>query len=264
MRRSRTLVALAAVAIAAAGGIAVANAAEDTVTRGSAARVTGEPAASVASAKAAPVVSQATASQVEAAAVPTKTVWTRRSTTITYGQTGILEGQVQISEGALPNVPVYLYARTSSEKPWVYVTSTTTNGTTGLFRFDRQPKQNYYFKVQYRGDANYEASYNVAKMSVRRKLTPSYMTSAPSSSFSFYGPARPSDLSVGKTVKLRMKRCGSCGWEITQTTKTNSNASWKFRVYGPGQANRTYFYQAYIPTTAGFLAGYSEEWRIDT
>lgn len=270
MRRSRTLVALAAsavAAIAAVGGIAVAGqdtASQDTAGRGSAAKVAGDPAASVAAAEAAPVVSRVTAANAAAAATPTKVVWTRRSTVITYGQTGILEGQVQISEGALPAVPVYLYARTSSERPWTYVTSTTTNATTGLFRFDRKPPQNYYFKVQYRGDATYESSYAITKMSVRRKLTPSYMRSVSSQSFSFYGPARPSNLSVNKIVKLRMKRCGSCSWDVTQTTRTNSNASWKFRVYGPGRPNRTYYYQAYIATTQGFLAGYSEQWRITT
>lgn len=260
------LVALATAALAGVGGVTIATATADTAPEVTATRATGGQTAGVVTAEARPVHGGkvVTAESSEAAAIDTKVVWTRRSTVVTYGQTAILEGQVQISQGALPGVPVYLYARTSSERPWSYVTSTTTSATTGLFRFDRKPPQNYYFKVEYRGDANYEPSYASAKVSVRRKLTPSTMREVSSGRFSFYGPARPSSQSVGKVVKLRMKRCGSCSWEVTQTTKTNSNATWKFTVYGPGRPNRTYYYQAYIPTTSGFLAGYSEQWRIST
>jgi hypothetical protein len=262
VRRTRTLVAVTAAVVATVGGITVATAtadpaAEATSTRAAAAAQSGE-----VTAAAAPVATASKVAKADAEGTPTKIVWTRRSTWVTYGNTALLEGQVQIAEGALPGVTVKLYARSSTSKPWTYLASDVTDSSKGLFRFDRKPPRNYYFGVAYEGNGTYDPSSATTKVGVRRDLTPSYMTSAPRGNFYYYGKVRPSQSSL--VVKLEYKKCGSCSYSYLKYTRTNSNSAWKFTVSGPSSSGRTYYYRAYTPSSESFLAGYADEWKIQT
>jgi hypothetical protein len=233
VRRPRVPVALVAVVAAALGGIVVAA-----------------PASAVAGLTA------------QVGAIPTKVVWTRHSSRITYGGTAILEGRVESESGELRAVPVYLSARRSTSDSWQTIASTMTGATDGLFRFNRKPPQNYYFAVVYRGDAVYDSSAAYAKVEVRRKLTPSSFAPASGGKFAFYGPAKPAAKSTYKTIKLWVKGCSSCGWRTIGSTKTNSEANWRFTISGPTQSGRTYYYKAHSVASSSFTIGYSNSLQI--
>lgn len=198
------------------------------------------------------------------AATPTSVELTRVLSPITYGQSTVIEGKVQTDGGALPGVNVQLYSRSSTSKPWTYVSSATTGAEDGLFRFRRQPPQNYYYSVNFRGTDEYDSSSAQAKVEVRRKLTPSEMNGTQSAKFAFTGPAKPTSKSRYKTVKLRVKKCDSCSWQTIASTTTNGYSIWRFLVAGPTSNGKTYTYRAYIPATSDFAIGYSEQWRITT
>lgn len=253
------LVALTAAVVAIVGGITVATATADQ--SGSASRISSSAKSGEVTGKAAKVAGAARAADAEAA-IPTQVVWTRRSTWVNYGDYAILEGQVQEAGGAVPGVTVKLYGRSSTSKPWGFITSTTTNSSTGLFRFDRKPPQNFYYAAVFPGNATYTKSTGYAKVKVRRDLTPAHMTDAPNNKFYYYGPVRPTY--KYKTVKLQIKTCGTCSWQSFSSTKTNSKSAWKFLLTGPTRPNREYFYRAYTPSTDYFLAGYADIWSIRT
>lgn len=262
MRRTRTLVVATAAVVATIGGITIASASADPAAEATSTRIAATK-SDKATAAAAPVAgAAATTRSGEQAATPTKIVWTRRSTWVTYGGTATLEGQVQIPSGALPGAPVRLYARNSSSKPWTHIDSATTSTSTGLFRFYRKPPRNYYFRVTYAGNSTYESSSGYAKVGVRRKLTPSRMTKVSSRTFYYTGPVRPSY--KYQIVKLQYKKCGSCGWSLIKSTRANSKSAWKFKVSGPSTRGRTYYYRAYTPSSSSYMAGYADEWRIRT
>lgn len=262
MRRTRTLVVATAAVVATIGGITIASASADPAVEATSTRIAATK-SDQATAAAAPVAGSVAATRSgEQAATPTKIVWTRRNTWVTYGSTATLEGQVQNSSGALPGAPVRLYARNSSSKPWTHIDSATTSTSTGLFRFYRKPPRNYYFRVSFAGNANYEASHGYAEVGVRRKLSPSYMARLSNGNFKYYGSVKPSYRY--QVVKLQYKQCGSCGWRYVKYTRANENSTWRFIVTGPSQSGRTYYYRAYSPSSDSYLAGYADEWRIRT
>lgn len=46
------------------------------------------------------------------------------------------------------------------------------------------------------------------------------------------------------------------------STKTNSEANWRFTISGPTQSGRTYYYKAYSVASSSFTIGYSNSLQI--
>lgn len=263
VRRTRTLIAASAAIVATVGGITVASATAEPATKTEA--VVSAPApesGDVSTAETADVVTEKeTAKKADAAAVKTKIVWTKRNTWVTYGKKAVLEGQVQVSQGALPGVEVVLFARNSTAKPWTRIDSMKTSTKTGLFRFYRTPPRNYYFGVAFAGSGNYEPAAGYAKVGVRRKLSPSKMSRISSTKFKYFGSVKPGG--KGTQIKLQYKRCASCGYKYAKYTRANANGTWKFELAAPPRGN-TYYYRAYSPSSSSYMAGYASEWRISS
>lgn len=193
---------------------------------------------------------------------PTEIEWTYRSYRVVYGSTAILEGKVQAPDHALKAVRVRLYVRRSTSDPWTYLTYDTTSSADGRFRFERRPPQNYYYQVRYAGSSIYEPSEADARVEVRRKLTPNSFAGVPGGKFRFTGPAKPTEKSKYKTIKMWKKNCKSCTWQTIGETATNGDAQWSFTITGPTQSGRTYYYQAYSVATSDFAVGYSTTLQI--
>lgn len=190
----------------------------------------------------------------------TEVFLTRWTTRLVYGQRGLLEGQVLVIDGALPEARVHLYARPVGKQRWSHIAATTTAPDAGVFRFNRfTPRSNTNYRVVYRGGLLYEGSAATKRINVARRVRDD-VARHPDGGFRLHGSIAPSV--TGKRVLLQRKTCGACDWKVIKRTRTSNTSRWAFRIWGPNRP-ATWRYRAMVPGDSRFVTSYGDHvWSI--
>jgi hypothetical protein len=186
--------------------------------------------------------------------------WTRWPTSVTYGESATLQGQVVTDNGALADAQVDLLARPTGSQRWQHIDTTTTDQDTGVFTFGcLQPIRTTDYRAVYRGTVYYAASKANRHVPVARHV-PDRMAQVAPTLFRYTGFVQPRY--TGRTVALQLRRCPDCRWRTSDRTTSSSRSAWRFVIDASTFTGRCWF-RAVVPADAGFIASPSEHvWRL--
>jgi len=185
--------------------------------------------------------------------------WTRVSTRLTYGDAGLLEGQVVTEQGAVTDADVDLFERRSGAREWTLVASATSDPDTGVFSFGcLQPERTTTYRAAYAGTLTYSASEGTRQVEVARRM-PDSMRQVRPSRFAYSGSVAPR---YDGRVTLQRRACPSCDWKDVATDATDDRSRWRFTI-DVSRLGGKLAYRATIPADARFGRSLSEHvWRI--
>lgn len=185
------------------------------------------------------------------------TRWTSR---LVFGRPALLEGQVLVDDGALPDAPVTLYARPVGGDRWTRAGSTLTSSDTGLFEFDTVvPTGITDYRVVYDGGLVYSSSGQTTRVQVARRVRDA-LVRLTSGDFRLRGslaaPVRD------KRVYLQRRTCSTCSWSAVSRTSTDPRSRWSFDLVGPTRRG-TWFFRAVVPADSRFVTSYGDHvWSL--
>lgn len=185
--------------------------------------------------------------------------WTRATRSVTYGQGGLLEGQVVTGDGAVPNADVDLYARPHGARKWTFVSSTRSDEGSGVFTFDcLQPATSTRYRVVHEANGLHGRSAAERRIAVRRHLLDELRQVGPTA---FVLRGRVSPRYDGR-VHLQRRDCAGCSWTTVQRTRSASGTAWRFSLDASGRRDEVWF-RAMVPPGDGFARSYGDHvWSI--
>lgn len=206
-----------------------------------------------------PVVTGTTPAEIDGP-LATDVQWTRWSRLVRFGQAAVLEGQVLVADGSLPDAPVRLLARPVGTDRWSTVAQSRTTTDTGVFAFEGvRPEANTDYRVEYGGNLLYASSTADRRVPVARRVRDS-ITRLSDGDFRLAGSVAPR--AAGQRVLLQRRTCESCAWRTVSRTSTNRRSRWGFEVAAPARKG-TWWYRAAVPADPRFVRSYSDHvWSV--
>ncbi|MFC6285902.1 hypothetical protein ACFP3Q_01725 [Nocardioides sp. GCM10027113] len=201
----------------------------------------------------------AAAPEVPVIAEETSIHWTRATRSLTYGQGGLLEGQVVTDDGAVPDAAVDLYARPVGKKRWTLIASTRSDDEDAVFRFEcLRPEKTTSYKVVHESSGLYGRSAAERRISVRRHL-PDEMRQVGPTVFTLRGRVLPG---YDGRVRLQRRDCEECAWSTVLRTATRNGTSWQF-TFDVAARRGAMWFRAMVPAGDGYARSFGDHvWPI--